>query len=142
METAKILITNILETDTAFAIRLDTDEDVFVPSHVARRGEVVIGCEYDSQMIANEDHNRHKSKWRCIAVNGSELKPVTVADNNRQIEVMSRQLDRMSLGGFGVPALAMSLRNRIGDELGEGGYAHSKLKKRGKSPLFYGIKII
>jgi len=30
----------------------------------------------------------------------------------------------------------------IGDALGEGGYAHSKLKKRGKSPLFYGIKII
>jgi hypothetical protein len=83
MET-EIIITNMLATGTAFAVRSDDmNESVFVPSKHAVNAGLKPGQKVTAQIVPNVAHG-DKTPWIVIAISGAEPLPQpTLADRIR-----------------------------------------------------------
>lgn len=67
METAQIYCSNVLPTKTAFGIRADTGEQVFIPSTVTNATNLEINEVVQAVMVPNKLH-ADKTPWFAISI--------------------------------------------------------------------------
>jgi len=70
MPLTKILITNVLNTKTAFA-QTENGQQVFIPSKTAQLYNVKVG-EYVNAMLAHNTMNPNKTPWLAIKIERDE----------------------------------------------------------------------
>lgn len=66
----EILITNILNTKTAFGIISDTHESVFIPSKVATAAAIKVGQTVNAMIVPNSNQP-DKTPWMAIFIPAS-----------------------------------------------------------------------
>lgn len=66
-EKVTIFCTNILDTGTAFGMRGDTGEQIFIPAMVAKRVGIKIGDKSQATIIPNHQHGE-RTPWYAIQV--------------------------------------------------------------------------
>jgi len=114
----EIIITNILQTRTAFGVRADNSEAVFVPGKVSVEANIKIGQSVKALLIPNPNMPE-KTPWMAVFIGepsdtdplDAEIKadlergPATArevaASLNRPIDLIGRKLREMAqLGGL------------------------------------------
>jgi hypothetical protein len=76
MNTTKIIITNILPSDSAFAVLHDNHrENVFIPSKVAGPAHLSVGDEVDALLVPNMQQPE-KTPWLAARIVASPAMPV------------------------------------------------------------------
>lgn len=66
-ENITIFCTNMLDTGTAFALRSDTGEQVFIPASVSTRASLSIGDTATATIIPNHQHG-DRTPWFAIYI--------------------------------------------------------------------------
>lgn len=66
-ENIAIFCTNMLDTGTAFALRSDTGEQVFIPASVSTRASLSIGDTATATIIPNHEHG-DRTPWFAIHI--------------------------------------------------------------------------
>lgn len=67
---ADIIVTNILQTKTAFGMTKDRSESVFIPGKVAEAANIRIGQTVKAMLIPNPNMPE-KTPWMAVFINGS-----------------------------------------------------------------------
>jgi hypothetical protein len=74
MQEVKVFCTNVLDTHTAFAMRADTGEQVFIPSAVAHAANLKPAETVMATIVPNT-HHPDKTPWFAIRVDRGEPAP-------------------------------------------------------------------
>lgn len=67
MQTSEIMVINRLDTSTAFAATIDSNEGVFIPAKVAASLDVQVGERFTAILIENTAHP-NKTRWMAIRI--------------------------------------------------------------------------
>jgi hypothetical protein len=81
MQEVKVLCTNVLGTNTAFALRADTGEQVFVPSAVAHAAQLQAGDTVRATVVPNT-HYPDKTPWFAIRIEREAPEPEQAEPDN------------------------------------------------------------
>ena len=100
-ETVEIVCTNIINTGTAFAVRGDTGEYIFISALVAKRAGLTIGATSKAIIIPNRK-NPERTPWAAI-----QIDPIGNPDQPVSLE------DRLGAAIENYKPVAMSLDDRI-----------------------------
>ena len=122
---AEIIVTNILQTKTAFGMTKDRSESVFIPGKVAEAANIRIGQIVQAMLIPNPNMPE-KTPWMAVFINGSteadtlaeqikadlEQGPATAAQVARSIgqpvELVTRKMKEMTLVQDTIYALTLA----------------------------------
>ena len=106
-ENVTIFCTNILDTGTAFGMRGDTGEQIFIPAMVAKRVGIKIGNKSQATIIPNHQHGE-RTPWYAIQVD-----PIQDPDAPETLE------DKLGKAIENYRPVAMSLDDRIARAIAE-----------------------
>lgn len=67
MQTSEIMVINRLDTSTAFAATIDSNQGVFIPAKVAASLDVQVGERFTAILIENTAHP-DKTPWMAIRI--------------------------------------------------------------------------
>jgi len=67
MQTSEIMVINRLDTSTAFAATIDSNQGVFIPAKVAASLDVQVGERFTAILIENTAHS-DKTPWMAIRI--------------------------------------------------------------------------
>jgi hypothetical protein len=67
MQTSEIMVINRLDTNTAFAVTIDSNQGVFIPAKVAASFDVQVGERFTAILIENTAHP-DKTPWMAIRI--------------------------------------------------------------------------
>jgi len=81
MEEIEVMCTTVLATNTAFAVRADTGEQVFVPSAVAHAAQLQVGDIVRATVVPNT-HYPEKTPWFAIRVERDAPVPALIAQDS------------------------------------------------------------
>lgn len=114
MNHTQIVITNILQTKTAFGVRADNSEAVFIPGKVAVGSDIKIGQSVDALLIPNANMPE-RTPWMAVFIGkhadqlDAEIKedlergPATArevaASIDKPVEVVGRKMREMAQAG-------------------------------------------
>lgn len=108
MPTEKILVINQLETKATFAIKQDTQEQVYIPASIAKACEMEVGRIYDAVIAPNYHDRADATPFMAIRIVTDEVKVETPDDDFTDVTE--------ALAGLEFPATADEvgiLRNRL-----------------------------
>lgn len=100
-ESVTIFCTNILDTGTAFGMRADTGEQIFIPAMVSKRAGLKIGDQSQGTIIPNHQHGE-RTPWFAI-----QIDPIQDPDAPVSLE------DRLGAAIENYKPVALSLDDRI-----------------------------